>query len=111
MIRSRSLIACLVAVLLVLAQHAAFAHLLGHAGVATQTRAQPDQDSGHDAVSTLSHQCTTCLAFAALASPAPLMVSPTIPPLAMVAELPPQLLQSLPPQRPLLAYLSRAPPA
>jgi hypothetical protein len=110
MFHSRRLIACLVALLLVFAQQAAFAHLIGHAGVAAQAVAQPDRDTGHDAALTLSHQCTTCLAFAALASPAPIAVTPSIPSLAGLAGVPVQWPQRPAPQRPLLAYLSRAPP-
>jgi hypothetical protein len=110
MFHSRRLIACLVALLLVFAQQAAFAHLIGHVGVAAQSVALPDRDTGHDAPSTLSHQCTTCLAIAALASPAPIAVTSSIPLLAGFAGVPAQWRQLPAPQRPLLAYLSRAPP-
>jgi hypothetical protein len=110
MFHSRRLIACLVSLLLVFAQQAAFAHLIGHAGVAAQAVAQPDRDTGHDAALTLSHQCTTCLAIAALASPAPIAGMPSMPSLPGFAGVPAQLRQLQALQRPLLAYLSRAPP-
>jgi UPF0716 family protein affecting phage T7 exclusion len=110
MFHSRRLIACLVAFLLVFAQQAAFAHLIGHAGATAQSQVQPDQDTGHDAALTLSHQCTTCLAFVALASPAPVATSPLLPVTVTTAAKTMQLRQAAPPRPAALAYLSRAPP-
>lgn len=73
------LIAVLTALLLLGSQQAALAHMIGHVGAATQAAAQTDDDS-HGAALTLSHVCTTCIAFAALdaapplAPPAPLAI-------------------------------------
>lgn len=61
----RSVIALLTALLLVLAQQAALAHMIGHTGSAAQTRLSQGEDH-HNAALSLSHACTTCIAFAAL---------------------------------------------
>jgi hypothetical protein len=111
MVRCHRLIACLVALLLVLSQQAAFAHLIGHSGATAEATAKPGEDSGHAAALTLSHQCTTCLAFAALASPAPLAASPSAPVATTTTATPPEICRAPLPGSAPLAYLSRAPPA
>ncbi|GAB2181314.1 hypothetical protein DLREEDagrD3_15370 [Denitratisoma sp. agr-D3] len=63
----RPFIALLAALLLVLAQQAALAHMIGHTGAAAQSAIQQNED-GHGAALSLSHACTTCIAFSALDS-------------------------------------------
>ena len=75
--------ALLLALLLLGSQQAAFAHLIGHLGASSGSVAK-QEDSGHGEALTLSHVCTTCIAFAALASGgpasslAPLLLSATV---------------------------------
>lgn len=71
----RQIILTLSALLLLGAQQAAFAHLIGHLGLAGQALAQPADAARHAAALSLSHLCTTCLAIGALAAGAPLPVS------------------------------------
>lgn len=103
------LIAVLTALLLLGSQQAALAHMIGHVGAATQAAAQPDDDS-HGAALTLSHVCTTCIAFAALdaapplAPPAPLAVGHAVDGTAPVPPQPVALTATTP-------YRSRAPPS
>jgi hypothetical protein len=77
----RPLIAALLSLLLLGAQQAAFAHLIGHLAVGSATVTVTD-DAGHNAADTLSHVCTTCVSAAALAGAAPL---PSMPALAQAA--------------------------
>lgn len=63
----RPFIALIAALLLVFAQQAALAHMIGHSGAAAQSRIQQNEDS-HGAALSLSHACTTCIAFSALDS-------------------------------------------
>ena len=61
----RPFIALIAALLLVFAQQAALAHMIGHTGVAAQASLSQNEDS-HNAALSLSHTCTACIAFAAL---------------------------------------------
>lgn len=61
----RPFIAMITALLLVFAQQAALAHMIGHTGAATQSSIQQNEDN-HGAALGLFHTCTTCLAFSAL---------------------------------------------
>ena len=61
----RPFIALIAALLLVFAQQAALAHMIGHTGAAAQSSIQQNEDH-HGAALGLSHTCTTCLAFSAL---------------------------------------------
>ncbi len=106
-------LAVLTALLLLGGQQAALAHMVGHiaahAGGVEAASLQTDED-GHGAALTLSHVCTTCLAFAGAdgAPPSQPPLSPgidgcSVPPLAAV---PPAPTFSV-----VAAYRSRAPPA
>lgn len=64
---ARPFIALIAALLLVFAQQAAFAHMIGHAGASSVSAIHQDEED-HGAALTLSHTCTTCLAFTALAA-------------------------------------------
>ena len=68
--RLHPFISLIAALLLVLAQQGALAHMIGHLGAGTESRAS-ENDSGHDAALSLSHACTACVAFASLAATAP----------------------------------------
>lgn len=63
----RPFIALIAALLLVFSQQAALAHMIGHTGAAAQSSIQQNEDS-HGAALSLSHTCTTCIAFSALDS-------------------------------------------
>ncbi|MCK9283205.1 MAG: hypothetical protein M0P39_02865 [Rhodocyclaceae bacterium] len=67
----RPFVALIAALLLVLAQQGALAHMIGHAGATAQSSLQQDE-SGHDAALSLSHVCTTCIAFTALGGAVPM---------------------------------------
>lgn len=73
----RPFIALIAALLLVFAQQGALAHMIGHAGVAAESSIKQGEDQ-HGAALSLSHICTTCVAFAALDGFAP---SASLPPL------------------------------
>ncbi|MBL8486312.1 MAG: DUF2946 family protein [Rhodocyclaceae bacterium] len=113
MSRLRPFLAVLLALLLLGAQQAAVAHLVGHvAGSAAAVHAladsAPEGDSHHGAG--LTQLCATCLAFAALdgaaAAPAPLLD------LAEGRAVRPAPFAALPPtHRPRRAHPARAPPA
>jgi len=88
--RSRPFLALLLALLLLGAQQAAFAHLISHLGAETAA-AGHRHDGGHDGHDGLTHVCSTCLAFAAVAvgalpsapaalAGAPDLVAPPLPP-------------------------------
>jgi hypothetical protein len=62
--------ALLLALLLLGSQQAAFAHLISHLGATTESVAK-HEDRGHGAALALSHACTTCIAFTAVASGGP----------------------------------------
>jgi len=63
------LIAILCALFLLGAQQAAYAHFVGHLGIAAEIEAKDGGDSEHGTATTLSHVCTTCAAFTALDAP------------------------------------------
>lgn len=69
--RRHPLIVLLCVVFLLGAQQAAYAHFLGHLGIAAETTASDGGDSEHGAATTLSHVCTTCAAFSALGGAVP----------------------------------------
>ena len=69
----RQLIVLFCAVLLLCAQQAAFVHLLGHFSAAPAAVAQQGEADDHGSAAGLAHECTTCLAFTALAAAAPLL--------------------------------------
>lgn len=73
----RPFVALIAALLLVLAQQAALAHMIRHTGAAAQSALQQDEQQ-HDTAASLSHVCTTCIAFAALDGFVP---STSLPPL------------------------------
>jgi hypothetical protein len=63
----RPVVAVFLSLLLVGAQQAAFAHMVGHIGAAgVAPMVDHDKDAGHGAAESLSHVCTTCVALAAL---------------------------------------------
>lgn len=107
--RLHPLIALLCALFLLGAQQAAYAHFLGHLGIAAESVMQEHGDAGHGAAASLAHVCTTCAAFAALDA------APGLAGSAPRAEPPPRL--DLPesarpqaPTDPAPPYASRAPP-
>jgi hypothetical protein len=73
----RPFIALVAALLLVLAQQSALAHMIGHAGIAAESSIKQGEEQ-HGAALSISHICTTCVAFAALDGFAP---STSLPPL------------------------------
>ena len=64
----RPLFALLFSLLLIGSQQAALAHMVGHLGGQAET-AVHQEESGHGAALSLSHTCTTCIAYAALDGP------------------------------------------
>lgn len=64
----RPFFALLFSLLLIGSQQAALAHMIGHLGGQAET-AVHQEESGHGAALSLSHTCTTCIAFAALDGP------------------------------------------
>ncbi|NJD34098.1 MAG: hypothetical protein FIA96_04575 [Betaproteobacteria bacterium] len=95
--------------LLIGSQQAALAHMLGHALVPAAIQVVDAGDADHGAAQSLSHTCTTCIAFAGadLAPPVPLA------PPAITANATAALAVAVPPA-PTLAFLaafrSRGPP-
>ncbi|HEX5393134.1 MAG TPA: DUF2946 family protein [Rhodocyclaceae bacterium] len=109
MIRAaRPFISLIAALLLVLAQQSALAHMIGHAGIAAEASIKQGEEQ-HGAALSISHICTTCVAFAALGGFAP---STGLPPLPTTErhELPPDTAAVLLGQRP-LTFRARGPPA
>lgn len=108
MIRLRPLVAVVLSLLLLGAQQAAFAHMIGHFGASAVMVAT--DDDGHGEALGLSHVCTTCVSLSALDAGAPLGVPPR---LTLDGAFAPPL------QAPAVAfeasagaaYLARAPPA
>ena len=101
--------ALLLALLLLGSQQAALAHLIGHLGATTESVAK-QEDSSHGAVLTLSHVCTTCIAFAALASGGP---ASSHVPLLLAADVGERFFspsETLSPARRIVKYHARAPP-
>lgn len=76
MMRLRPLVAILLSLLLIGAQQAAFAHMIGHLGVSTEMVAT--EDDGHGEALSLSHVCTTCVSLSALDAGAPFGVPPRL---------------------------------
>ena len=107
----RPFFALLLALLLLGSQQAVLAHLIGHLGDATTESVAKQEDSDHGAALALSHVCTTCIAFAALAnggpagSHAPLLLAATI------GERFHDTSESLSPARRIVTCRARAPPA
>jgi hypothetical protein len=110
--RLRPIFAVLLSLLLLGAQQAAFAHMVGHIGaVGAATVVDHDRDAGHSTAESLSHVCTTCVALAALTGGA--LPSAPLAPLAaadVVAALLPPLLPACPGAA-FSPYRARAPPA
>jgi hypothetical protein len=101
--------AILLALLLLGGQQAAFAHLVGHGGVAAVAVAQSG-DEDHGAAVSLSHVCTTCLGVAALAGAAPPSSLPRLPALAGSVRVSSPAAADRPAPT-YLPYLARGPPA
>lgn len=114
MLRLKPFLAVLLSLLLLGAQQAAFAHLIGHLGAsggpaAAEVAALDRDDANHGEARTLADACTACVSASAIASAAPFGVPPQLTfvggvetppaaaPLARVAAAP-------------LPYLARAPP-
>jgi hypothetical protein len=76
MFRLRPFLAVLLSLLLLGAQEAAFAHMIGHLGAAAATVASGDE--GHGEAPGLSHVCTTCVSLSALDASAPSGVTPRL---------------------------------
>jgi hypothetical protein len=102
--RLRLIVAIFFALSLLGAQQAAYAHVLGHIGCASETTAASDGNKApHD-------PCMACTAFAALAAAPPAFIAP----MALVHGAPipsPDLPTAYLPSRPAPPYASRAPPA
>lgn len=103
------LFALILSLLLLSGQQAALAHMLAHAAGSSAVQVVQQEDTEHGATLTLSHVCTTCIAFAAadagptaavLASPMPAGQAPT----------PEIAVPSAPTLRFSAAFRSRAPP-
>jgi hypothetical protein len=111
MIRVRLPLAVLLSLLLLGAQQAAFAHMIGHIGpaVGIVTTVHED-DTGHNEALTLSHVCTTCVSAAALVAAAPFGVSPRLTFFGAV-DVPPVVVRGDASVVSTQSYLARAPPA
>jgi hypothetical protein len=106
----RPLVAVLLSLLLLGAQQAAFAHLVGHLSRSTVSFVGGDE-SGHAAAETLAHVCTSCVAAAALAGAAPLPSVAAVPAGAAVGLAPPSPAPPAPAGAVVSFYRARAPPA
>ncbi|MDD5176598.1 MAG: hypothetical protein PHQ05_09280 [Sterolibacterium sp.] len=105
----RQLIVLLCALLLLVAQQAAFVHLIGHFSFAAESVTQQGNEDNHGSESNLAHGCTTCLAFTALAAAAPLLAQlPAM--LSALAETPLRAEFPWVHSSSLLPYAARAPP-
>ena len=107
--RPRQLIVLLCALLLIVAQQAAFVHPIGHFSFVAESVTQQGHADDRGSESSLGHGCTTCLAFTALAAVAPLLAQlpamlPALAETTLCAEFPRV------PCSGLLAYAARAPP-
>jgi len=107
--RPRQLILLLCALFLLGAQQAAFAHLIGHFSFAAESVTQPGNENGNGSAPSLSHVCTTCLAFTALAAAVPPLAQFPAVPLAL-AETPVRAEFPRVPTPGVLPYAARAPP-
>ena len=101
--------ALLLALLLLGSQQAAFAHLISHLAATTESVAT-QEDNGHGAALTLSHVCTTCIAFTALASGGPASSQAMLLLAATVGERFHNTSESLSPARRIVSCRARAPP-
>lgn len=111
MTRLRPLVALLLSLLLLGAQQAAFAHMVGHVGAAGAAVTMAGQgDDGHGEALNLSHVCTTCVAASGLASAAPFGVPPRLT-FDGVAAAPIEATVHAVAVAPSQPYLARAPPA
>ena len=111
MIRLRPVLAVLLSLLLVGAQQAAFAHMIGHIGPAGSALTTIDGgDEGHGEALTLSHVCTTCVGASGLVFAAPFGVSRRLT-FDGVVETPIAVTQLAVAVAVPLRYLARAPPA
>ncbi|MDK9702971.1 MAG: hypothetical protein OEL20_07500 [Sulfuritalea sp.] len=106
-------LALILSLLLVSGQQAAFAHMvahmLGHAAGPSAVQVAQGEDADHGAALSLSHVCTTCIAFAGVdvAPPAP-PLPPAIP--AGLAATTDGAVASASTLRFVAAFRSRAPP-
>ena len=102
-------LALFLSLLLVSGQQAALAHMVGHAAGPAATQSAQGEDADHDAALTLSHVCTTCIAFAGVDVAPPVPVLPA----AMAADrmaAPDAAVPPAPTLRFSAAFRSRAPP-
>jgi len=106
--RLRPLLALLCTLCLLGAQQAAYAHWIGHVGIAIGATA-PDNGTGNDS-DARGNACNSCTAFAALAAAPPAFVAPLA--VAQAVAIPATETCSVyVPARPAPPYASRAPPA
>jgi len=105
----RPFLALLVSLLLVSGQQAALAHMVGHAAGPSAVQVAQGEDADHNAALTLSHVCTTCIAFAGVDATPPASLLP----LALAADRSAAPSVTVPPAPTLrfsAAFRSRAPP-
>ncbi|HZV55039.1 MAG TPA: hypothetical protein VFF82_08870 [Rhodocyclaceae bacterium] len=110
MTRLRPLVAVLLSLLLLGAQEAAFAHMIGHIGHVSAAAVTVHGDEGHGEALSLSHVCTTCVSASALFAAAPPGVPPSLT-FAGAADTPASTAAAAFDAPAPLAYLARAPPA
>jgi len=106
-------LALCLSLLLVSGQQAAFAHMVahmvGHAAGPAAVQSAHGEDADHNAALTLSHVCTTCIAFAGVDATPPASLLP----LALAADRSASPAVAVPPAPTLrfsAAFRSRAPP-
>lgn len=105
---NRSLLPILLSLLLLVAQQAAYAHLVGHLGSGTPTAIQ-QEEGHHGAALSLSHTCTTCIALAAFAVASPPATIVSVP-LIQGIDVLPAAVTAVPRHVVAAAYRARAPP-
>ncbi|MCX7145456.1 MAG: hypothetical protein NT042_04455 [Sulfuritalea sp.] len=106
-------LALFLSLLLISGQQAALAHMVGHAAGSSAAGLATDvahgEDADHNAALTLSHVCTTCIAFAGVDATPPASLLP----LALAADRSATPAVAVPPAPTLrfsAAFRSRAPP-
>jgi len=102
-------LALCLSLLLVSGQQAALAHMVGHAAGPSAVQVAHGEDADHNAALTLSHVCTTCIAFAGVDATPPASLLP----LALAADRSAAPSVTVPPAPTLrfsAAFRSRAPP-
>ncbi|MFA4970135.1 MAG: DUF2946 family protein [Sulfuritalea sp.] len=102
-------LALCLSLLLVSGQQAALAHMVGHAAGPAAVQSAQGEDADHNAALTLSHVCTTCIAFAGVDATPPASLLP----LALAADrsaTPDAAVPPAPTLRFSAAFRSRAPP-